>query len=245
MFPSGFSWPADKDMPSVPWDNLSSHPDVYYDTSLFCLPTCLTLPQLYLTSPPDVYALIGYFAKSPRPFIFWPKSEIIRRSTLQVEQEETTRVAGDEVEEEPVELPQRSSNKVPVPPTAETPLRPLESPQTIVHNAESITPRDSVILSTETPNPMATEPQASLAVPFTTPQSVTVEPPSTAMAGVAPNNAPGVAQAKKQSAHTKGRSGPHAQSGNRKSTRKRDKPDTESAEIVAQSGSSGKKRKKG
>jgi hypothetical protein len=67
---SDYSWSSNKDMLSILWDNPSSHPDVYYNTSAFSLPTCLALLQIYLTSLPDVYALLGYFMRSPCPFVF-------------------------------------------------------------------------------------------------------------------------------------------------------------------------------
>jgi hypothetical protein len=235
---SDYSWPPDKDMPSIPWDNLSSHPDVYYDTSAFSLPTRLALPQIYLTSPPDVYALLGYFTKSPRPFVFWPKSEIMQRSTAQVEKEELTRAAGDEVDEEPLVLPQHSSNGASTSTMAEAPPNSVEPPRTIAHSSDSIQPPDSAISRLEIP----IQPPATSAVP----PLPTEQSPSTATADAATNNAPGVAPGKKRGAHAKARRGGKAPPGeSRKPSRKRDKPDTESTEIVAQSGSSSKKRKKG
>src|SRR6266446_1150314 len=103
---SAFTWPPDKDMLSIPWDSLSMHPDVYYDTSTFHLPIHLVSPQLQLGSPPDVYALVTYFTKSPHPFLFHPKSEIITRSIAQAEKDGMDQAAGDEDdEEEPSTLP--------------------------------------------------------------------------------------------------------------------------------------------
>ncbi len=82
------------------------HPDVYYDTSTFHLPIHLVSPQLQLGSPPDVYALVTYFTKSPHPFLFHPKSEIITRSIAQAEKDGMDQAAGDEDdEEEPSTLP--------------------------------------------------------------------------------------------------------------------------------------------
>jgi hypothetical protein len=176
-------------MPSIPWDNLSSHPNVYYDTSAFSLPTHLTLPQIYLTSPPDVYALLGYFMKSPHLFVFWPKSEIMRRSTAQVKKEELTQAAGDEVDEEPLVLPQHSSDGVPTLTMAEALPNSVEPPRIIVHSSNSIQPLDSAISHLKIPiQPLAT----SAVLPLPTQQS-----PSTATADTATNNAPGVAPGKK------------------------------------------------
>lgn len=235
---SDYSWPPDKDMPSILWDNLSSHPNVYYDTSAFSLPTRLALPQIYLTSLPNVYALLGYFMKSPCPFVFWPKLEIMQWSTAQVEKEELTWAAGDEVDEEPLVLPQHSSDGVPTSTMAEALPNSVKPPYIIVHSSDSIQPPDSVISCLEIP----IQPPATSAVP----PLPTQQSPLTATADAATNNAPGVAPGKKWGAHAKACRGSKAPPGeSQKPSCKCDKLDMESTEIMAQSGSSSNKWKKG
>jgi len=159
-------------MPSIPWDNLKTDPDVYYDTLTFRLPIHLASPQLYLTSPSDVYSLLTYFAKSPRPFCFWPKSEITRRSMAQAKNEEMNRTAGDEVEEESSELPQYLPiSNIQIAPMVKSPSTSLVSPQPKTTPPalapDSLQPlgATTTLTSTELPSSIAPKPPAASVVP--------------------------------------------------------------------------------
>ncbi|KAG5650645.1 hypothetical protein H0H81_011512 [Sphagnurus paluster] len=76
-----FVWPMDSDMPALPWADITTSPDIYFDTVQFMLPTPLKLTDLY-DNPGDLYPLAQWFLKASAtaiPFQFRTKDKITLR----------------------------------------------------------------------------------------------------------------------------------------------------------------------
>ncbi|KDR77763.1 hypothetical protein GALMADRAFT_155533 [Galerina marginata CBS 339.88] len=69
-----FSHKGTEPVPSVPWDDIASHPDRYFDTLLHRLPVSLKSPDLMKGSPLTAFTLYEYFSKTiadSMPFQFY------------------------------------------------------------------------------------------------------------------------------------------------------------------------------
>ncbi|KAF8961526.1 hypothetical protein BDZ97DRAFT_1921209 [Flammula alnicola] len=97
-----YSWPADRGMPSIPWDLLTENPHDFYNSETFKIPIPLKSPELYKSDPADVYLLLKYFLSLSQPFQFRPKDDIQERTLTREHEQEKDRTAGEDADVEDI-----------------------------------------------------------------------------------------------------------------------------------------------
>ncbi|KAJ3717724.1 hypothetical protein C8R42DRAFT_741101 [Lentinula raphanica] len=174
-----FSWPKDREYPSVPLAEIHANADDYYDTVKY--PFHVSLAEIETLKHSDLLVLAEHLLRisapsSPEPFVFRQKAEIQKRINLRLEQKELDRTAGQEIDVFDVPLPvianiqsapsQPSHSPMLLDPSVSPSNGALNIPSAISNDIPPVVPNaTSQALPSGTPSPISTHTSPSPLIP--------------------------------------------------------------------------------